>query len=104
MNKKSSVGNGRSFYFNDDEKLELFYMQRNISCGKRNTSVIFVECTELIWNIKDSNGLCLSIFFKCMGWYLRVIGNIHNDECLIHIFTGGFINGTPNIFIYSKYR
>ena len=38
-----------------------------------------------------------------MGWYLGVIGNLHNDECLIHIFTDGVLDYTPNIFNKSDY-
>ena len=34
MNEKSCVGNGRLFYFNDDGKLELFYMQKQLSVEK----------------------------------------------------------------------
>ena len=39
-----------------------------------------------------------------MGWLLGVIGKIHNDECLIYIFTENVENGTALIFnktIYS---
>ena len=39
-----------------------------------------------------------------MGWYLGVIGKLHNDECLIYIFTGEVLNGTPNIFNRSHYH
>ena len=28
MNEKSYIGNGRFFYFNNDGKLEIFYMQK----------------------------------------------------------------------------
>ena len=52
---------------------------------------------------KDANRLCVFIFFKYMGCYLVVIGKLHNNECLIHIFTGEVINDTPNIFNKSKY-
>ena len=39
-----------------------------------------------------------------MGWYLGVIENLRNDVCLMYIFTGEFINGTPNIFANSQYH
>ena len=39
-----------------------------------------------------------------MGWYLGVIRKPHNDECIICIFTGEDINGTPNIFTSSQYH
>ena len=39
-----------------------------------------------------------------MGWYLDTIGDIHNDECLIYIFTGKFENGTPIIFNKTLYH
>ena len=60
------------------------------------------------WKTSDVNGLCISIFLNRMGWYLVVIGNIHNDECLIYIFTEKVENGTPIIFnkilYYSWYK
>ena len=33
-----------------------------------------------------------------MGWYLGVIGNLHNDEGIIYISTGKVENGTPIVF------
>ena len=36
-----------------------------------------------------------------MGWYLGDIGNIHNDECLLYIFTGRVENSTC---IYNYYN
>ena len=39
-----------------------------------------------------------------MGWSLGVIGKLYNDECLIYIFTGEVLNGTPNIFNKSWYK
>ena len=50
---------------------------------------------------KYSNELFVSIFIKDMGWYLGVIENFHNDDCLIYNFTGEVLNGTPNIFTNS---
>ena len=50
------------------------------------------------WRGTDANGLYVSIFLKKMGWYLGVIGKLHNDECLIYIFTGKVQNGTPGVF------
>ena len=40
----------------------------------------------------------VSKFLKKKGWYLVVIGKLHNDECIIYIFTGKVQNGTPIIF------
>ena len=60
--------------------------------------VLFIECTEMNWKTSDINGLCSSIFLDRMGWLLGVIGKLHNDECLIYIFTGNVENGTPIIF------
>ena len=39
-----------------------------------------------------------------MGWYLGVIGKIHNDECLIYTFTGKFENSTPITFNKKLYH
>ena len=50
------------------------------------------------WNRTDSNGLYVSILLKNMVWYLFVKGILHNDDCLIYIFTGKVQNGTPSIF------
>ena len=49
-------------------------------------------------NGTDENGLCVSIFLKNMGWCLGVIRKLHNDECLIYIFTGKIQNGNLSIF------
>ena len=53
---------------------------------------------------KYENGLCVSIFLKKMEWYLGVIWKIHNDECIIYIFTGKVQNFTPSIFNKTMYR
>ena len=98
ISDKICVGNGIFFYFNDDGKLEIFYMHKILPVEKRNTFVLFIEWTELNWNVKDANWLYVSIFFKYMGWYLVVIGKLHNYECLIYILTGEVLNVTPNIF------
>ena len=74
-----------------------YISQKKDSVGKICTAVIFIECTEIIWNKIYINGLCVSIFIKDMGWYLGVIGNLLNYECLIYIFTGEVLNDTPNI-------
>ena len=58
----------------------------------------FIRCTELNWKVTDVNGLGASIFLKYMGWYLGVPGKLHDDECMIYIFTGNVINGNPSIF------
>ena len=65
--------------------------------------VLFTECTEMNWNVIYENELCASIFLNNMGWYLGVIGNIHNDECIIYIFTGKVKNSTTSIFNKSLY-
>ena len=61
-------------------------------------SVIWIKYTGLIFSKSDENGLGVYIFFKYIGWYLGVIGKLHNNECLIYVFTGECFNGTPNIF------
>ena len=91
----------RLFYFNDYGALELFYKQKIITCERK--SFLFIGCTELDWNIKDTNVLCVSVLFKDMGWYLGVIGNLHNDSCRICIPTGEFLNGTP-IIVHKSYN
>ena len=50
------------------------------------------------WKTTDANGLCVSILLRNMGWYLGVIGNLHNDEGIIYISTGKVENGTPIVF------
>ena len=101
-NKISCVGNGRFFYFGDYGKLELLYIQKEIfTFGKICTSVLFIECTEIIWKKRNSNRLFVSIFIKYMEWYLVVIGKLHNEKCLINIFTVEVLNGNPNIFTNS---
>ena len=59
---------------------------------------IFIECTEIRWDKRDANGLCVSIFIKDMVRYLGDIGKLHNEECIIYIFTGKVIYGNPKIF------
>ena len=39
-----------------------------------------------------------------MGWYLVFKGKLHNNECLIYIFTDEVLNSTPNIFTNSQYH
>ena len=70
---------------------------------KKKPSVLFIECTEMNWKTSDVNGLFISIFLDKMGWFLGVIGNFHNDECLIQVFTRNVENGTPIIFNKSIY-
>ena len=48
--------------------------------------------------------LCGSTLFEDMGWYLGVIGKLQNGECLIYIFMGEVLNGTPNILNKSSYH
>ena len=63
INDNICVGNDRFFYLNDDGKLELFYMQKKtFPAEKQNNYVIFIEWTELNWNGKYGNGLCVSIW------------------------------------------
>ena len=50
----------------------------------------------------NANELCVSIFIKYIGWYLVVMGILHNEECHIYIFKGEVQYCTPNIFkMYS---
>ena len=35
---------------------------------------------------------------------MGVIQNIHNDECIIYLFTGEVFNRNPNIFTNSQYH
>ena len=69
-----------------------------------NTSVHFIECTEIIWKTLNVNGLCIPVFLNQMRWYLVVIVKLHNDECLIYIFTGKVENGTLVIFNKTVYH
>ena len=78
-------------------------MQKKILPVKTNP-VFFIKCTELTQNRKFANGLCFYIFYKDTGWYLGVIGNLHNDEFIIYIFMGEVLNGTINIFTNSQYH
>ena len=64
----------------------------------------FIECTEINLKGPGANGFFVSILLKIIGWGLGVIGNIHNDECIIYIFTGKFQNCTPSIFNKSLYH
>ena len=59
---------------------------------------------EILWNNRDSNGLCVSILIKYMEWYLVVIGKLHNEECLIYIFIREIKYDTPNILKNSHYN
>ena len=52
MYEKSCVGNGRFFYFDDDGRLDIFHLKKNL-VGKINTSVLFIEFNSLIRNRKD---------------------------------------------------
>ena len=82
------VGNGLFFYFNDDGKIDIYVLvKEEIPCSKTNSSVIFIECTEINWKTPDINGLCITIFLDKMEWFLVVLGKLHNDECLMYIFT-----------------
>ena len=99
------VGNGRFFYFRDDGKLDIYYMvKRRYPVIKNNSSDLFVEWNEMNWKTSNVNGLCTSIFFNKMGWYLSVIGKPHSTEFLIKIFTVKVENGTPVIFNKTLYH
>ena len=56
------------------------------------------------WKVTDPNGLCVSILLNNTRWYLGVIVKLHNNECLIYIFTSNFQNCTPSIFNKSLYN
>ena len=72
------------FYLNYYGKLDVYFIfKKRYPIIKKNASVIFIECTEMNCKHKYENGLCVSILLENMGWYLGVIGNIHNDERLI---------------------
>ena len=71
---------------------------------KNNSSVLFVECTEMNWKHTDANGLCFLILLINMRWYLGFMGKLQNDECIIYIFTGKVENGTPSIFNKTLYN
>ena len=73
-------------------------MKQKYPILKTNSSIIFIECTEMNWKKSYLNGLCSLIFLDNMGWFLGVIGTIHNDEYSIYIFTENVENGTPIIF------
>ena len=50
---------------------------KNITCEKK--IALFIELTEIVQNKKSGNGLCVSILFLDMGWYLVVIGDLRNN-------------------------
>ena len=50
MSEKTCVGNGRFFYFNDDDRLELFIYKKTCPADKNKSCVILIECHELNWN------------------------------------------------------
>ena len=50
------------------------------------------------WKTSYRNGFCIQIFLDNIGWFLGVIEKLHNDECIIYIFTGNVENGKPIIF------
>ena len=47
---------------------------------------------------------CVLNFFNKVGLYFGVKGNLHNDECLIKIFTEKFEYGTLIIFNKTLYH
>ena len=55
------------------------------------------------WKTSYVNDLCIYILLDKIRWFLGIIGKIHNDECLIYIFTGNVENGTPIIFNKTIY-
>ena len=98
------VGNGRFFYFNKDGKLDIHVILKRRYPVLKKSPVPFIKCTEMNWKTSDVNGLCNSIFLDNMGCFLGVIGKLHNDECLIYIFTGNVENITPIVFNKTLYR
>ena len=99
MSEKSCVGIFIFFYFSEYGKPGPVYMQKKYCLQKKQKKYfLFIDCTELNWGGKDANGLCVSIFFKNMAWYLGVIWKVYYDECLIYIFTCEVLNGTSNMF------
>ena len=38
------------------------------------TSALFDECSDMVWKVIYSNGICAEIFIKGLAWYLGVIG------------------------------
>ena len=86
-NKISFVGDG--FTPNEDDKLHLVNIQKErLPVQNEYTSVIFIECTEMVCNKIDANLLCISILIEDMGLYLGVMGSLQNEECHIYIFIG----------------
>ena len=69
----------------------------------KESSDIFVKCTEMNWETSDVNGLCISIQQDNMGLFLCVIGKNCNGGCLIYIFTENVENGNPIIFNKTLY-
>ena len=75
------VGNGIFFYFNEDGKLDLHVLARKrYPVLKTNSSVLFIECTEMNRKPSDVNVFFNSIFLDKTRWFLGVIGKLHNDE------------------------
>ena len=62
------MGNGGLFYFNDDGKMELSFIQKKCTLRIKQSSVILIECTKLNWNGKYTNILCVPILSKDTGW------------------------------------
>ena len=73
------------------------YKQTN----KQKLLNLFIECTILNCNGTGANGMHVSIFLKDAAWYLGVMGNLHNEKCLIYTFTGKVQKGTPSILNIS---
>ena len=86
-------------------KLDIYYIIKRIyPVIKKDSSVIFIECTEMNQKTTYANGLWVSISLKNMRSYWGVIGNIHNNECIIYIFTVKVEDGTPIIFNKKLYH
>ena len=73
-----------------------YYIQKQIlPIENEFTSVLFVEFAEIIWNIIDTNTLCVfNIFIKDMWWHLGVIVILNNEEWIMYIFAAEFIDGS----------
>ena len=98
MNKISCVRNIGLFYFNDDGKVELFYVIFKIFPVEKDTSVIFIECNAIISNRKYVNWLCVSISFIDVLCDLGISWKLYNDEFTMYIFTGEVICGLAPYF------
>ena len=74
-NKISCAVNGYFFYFNEDEKLHLLNIPKQIFPAKNEyISVISIERTDIIWNKIDAN--ILYVYIR----YGIVLGSYSNNS------------------------